>query len=174
MFGTGSSFGLAGCGRYRALEYEPAMPPASTIRQMRRRDMTMPPRRSSALIFPAPYTLPLSRHTRPTSSSWGSARSVSGWSSIQQWVDLATPRILHCADIGQRPASDRITPAFVRIPAPLVLKRPPPSPTDGCVSAMRAARSARACGRRRPWSSRCCGSPAPTGAGWNGRCRTPS
>ena len=31
-----------------------------------------------------PDLVPLSRHTRPTSSSWGSARSVSGCPSIQQ------------------------------------------------------------------------------------------
>lgn len=81
--GAGSSFGLAGRGRYRALEYELAMPLAFMIRQMRRRDMTIPPRRSSVLIFPAPYTLPPSLHTRSTSPSWGSTRSVSGCPSIQ-------------------------------------------------------------------------------------------
>lgn len=69
MFGAGSSFGLAGCGRYRALEYEPATPPAFMIRLTRRRDMTMPSCSRTALILPALYTLPLSRHTRPTSSS---------------------------------------------------------------------------------------------------------
>ena len=41
------------------------------------------PRRGSALIFLAPYALPLSRHTRSTSPSWGSTRSTSGWSGIQ-------------------------------------------------------------------------------------------
>lgn len=70
--------------RGRAIEYEPAMPPAFMIRLMRRLDMTMRSCSRAALILPAPYTLPLSRHTRPTSSSWGSARSVSGCPSIQQ------------------------------------------------------------------------------------------
>ena len=40
-------------------------------------------------------------------------------------------------------------------------------------SPARPARSARTCGCRRPWSSRCRGFPASTGAGWNARCRTP-
>ena len=74
---------------------------------------------------------------------------------------MATPRILHCADIGQRPASDRMASAFVRIPAPLVLKHPPPSPTGGCAPSTRSARSAPACGCRPPWSNRCCGPPHP-------------
>mgnify|MGYP000273106401 CR=1 FL=1 len=50
---------------------------------------------------------------------------------------------------------------FVRIPAPLVLKRPPPSPTGGCAPSTRSARSAPACGCRPPWSNRCCGPPHP-------------
>ena len=57
--------------RGRALEYESAMPPAFIVRLMRRLDMTMRSCSRAALILPAPYTLPLSRHTRPTSSSWG-------------------------------------------------------------------------------------------------------
>lgn len=57
MFGAGSSFGFAGCGRYRALEYEPVTPPAFMIRLMRRRDMTMRSCSRTALIFPAPYVL---------------------------------------------------------------------------------------------------------------------
>ena len=47
-------------------------------------------------------------------------------------------------------SSARITSTFVRIPAPLVLKRPPPSPTVGRVSPARPARPARACGCPRP------------------------
>lgn len=72
---------------------------------------------------------------------------------------MATPRILRCADIGQRPASDRIAPAFVRIPAPLVLKRRPPSPAACRVSAIRSARSPRECGCRPLSWSRCYVSP---------------
>lgn len=92
-------------------------------------------------------------------------RSVSGCPIIQQQVDLATPRILHCADIGQRPASDRTVPAFVRIPAPPVLKHPLPSPTGGCVSSARSARSTRTSGCPRPGWSRCRGCPGPSPRG---------
>ena len=69
-------------------------------------------------------------------------------------------------------SSARITPAFVRIPAPLVLKRPPPSPTACCASPARPARSARACGCPRPGWSRCCGCLGPSAAGSIARCRT--
>lgn len=149
------------------------MPFPFMIRLMRRRDSATPSCPRACLIFPAPYTLPLSLHTRSTSFSQGSARSASGCSSIQWQVDLATPRILHCADIGQRPALDRITSTFVRIPAPLVLKHRPPSPAACCVSAIRSARSPRECGCRPLSWSRCYVSPAPNAAAWNAGCRTP-
>ena len=66
----------------------------------------------------------------------------------------------------------RITATFVRIPAPLVLKRPPPSPTVCCACAARPARSAQGCACRRLSWSRCCGCPGPNGAAWNARRRT--
>lgn len=52
-----------------ALEQEPAMPFPFMIRLMRRRDSVTPSCPRACLIFLAPYTLPLSLHTRSTSFS---------------------------------------------------------------------------------------------------------
>ena len=175
MFGAGSSFGLAGCGRYRALEYEPAMPPAFMIRLTRRRDMTMPACPGACLIF-LPHRSCRCRATRAPRHPHGGGVDAFGLGVSEHPAvgrlgnaqDPALRRYRAAAGVGPYGLCFRANTGAACSETSTSISNWRLRPLNAISSFRSGVRLSAAL------VEPLLRTPAPTGAGWNARCRTPS